>query len=640
MALSLYGSELLVSYGTGASTAHDYAGAAAGLANGGFALTFIAYPGYDYVTRVYDGFGASTAGPTDLGNNNINGGVSYRDGGIAELSNGALVETFAKIGLGVSDPIDVGVIRFQQNLTGSSGTVTPGPDSTSYQIGFQYNPTLASSRSGGYMVVWDDDATSYGRPLRNVIAQVFDNNGVAAGTTFVVSEPGYSGGDQVNPDVAGLANGRYVVAWQDNSGLDGSGSGVRARIFSSTGAVVSGEKAVNQGTTGSQVNPAVAGLAGGGFVVVWEDGGKIEARVFNASGAAVTGDLTIAQFAAGNKSSPDVTALLDGGFLVTWTTDATSVANGGDSSGTAVKARAFSATGAATSDEALVNSVTTGNQRHATAATLADGRVVVSWTDESNALNTGFEDRAQILDPRTKGVDVTGTAGVDKYVGSAFADILRGLAGNDQLRGGGGGDTLDGGPGADNMRGGSGNDTYVVDNGGDVVDEATGGSGVDTVRSSISFSLSDTVHVKGAVENLVLIGAAAIDATGNALANTIAGNGASNTLTGGPAGDSFLFNTALDKKLNVDLLADFDPGEGDRILLDNAIFKKLKKEGALKGKYFVEGKKAKDGNDYLVHNPKNDTLGYDKNGDKKGGFVKFAILPKGADVDHHDILVI
>ena len=63
------------------------------------------------------------------------------------------------------------------------------------------------------------------------------------------------------------------------------------------------------------------------------------------------------------------------------------------------------------------------------------------------------------------------------------------------------------------MAGGSGNDTYVVDGAGDVVTES-GGQGSDAVRSSIDYTLGNSV------ENLVLTGIDALNGTGNELDNT------------------------------------------------------------------------------------------------------------------------
>ena len=81
------------------------------------------------------------------------------------------------------------------------------------------------------------------------------------------------------------------------------------------------------------------------------------------------------------------------------------------------------------------------------------------------------------------------------------------------------------------MLGGAGHDIYVVDNGGDVVDES-GGDGTDTVQAAISFSLADSVHAIGDIENLTLLGSAAINGTGNALANVLIGNAGNNMLAG------------------------------------------------------------------------------------------------------------
>ena len=173
-------------------------------------------------------------------------------------------------------------------------------------------------------------------------------------------------------------------------------------------------------------------------------------------------------------------------------------------------------------------------------------------------VNFGFGD--DLYDGRGGGRvvgQVEGSNGIDQMFGGAFSDSFFGEAGNDTLDGGAGDDLLDGGNdndvltggagndtltgglGADTMLGGAGNDIYSVDNPGDIVNEA-GGSGIDLVQSSISFSLANPARAIGAVENLTLTGAAAINGTGNALANKITGNTGNNTLDGGLGNDTLL----------------------------------------------------------------------------------------------------
>ncbi len=109
--------------------------------------------------------------------------------------------------------------------------------------------------------------------------------------------------------------------------------------------------------------------------------------------------------------------------------------------------------------------------------------------------------------------------------GNAENNIITGDTGSNVLEGGLGQDLLDGAAGVDTLIGGGGDDTYVVDNAGDTLTESTN-EGADTVQSSVSYTLGANV------ENLNLIGTAAIDGTGNILANTLHGNGAANTLSG------------------------------------------------------------------------------------------------------------
>ncbi|WP_184399908.1 calcium-binding protein, partial [Rhizobium sp. BK650] len=85
--------------------------------------------------------------------------------------------------------------------------------------------------------------------------------------------------------------------------------------------------------------------------------------------------------------------------------------------------------------------------------------------------------------------------------------------------------------------GSTGDDTFTITSPLDVVDESRGG-GTDTVLSSISFSLADSAHAIGAIENLTLTGNANINATGNELANTLVGNYGANVLDGGVGADN------------------------------------------------------------------------------------------------------
>jgi Ca2+-binding RTX toxin-like protein len=127
---------------------------------------------------------------------------------------------------------------------------------------------------------------------------------------------------------------------------------------------------------------------------------------------------------------------------------------------------------------------------------------------------------------------VRGGSGDDSLVGGDGADTLHGSLGDDTLEGGEGDDRLVGGAGANRLLGGGGNDFYVVQSGGDTVTEA-GNAGIDTVQSSVGFTLGDHVEV------LALVGAGAMDGTGNALDNRLLGGGGANSLAG-LAGDDML----------------------------------------------------------------------------------------------------
>ena len=131
----------------------------------------------------------------------------------------------------------------------------------------------------------------------------------------------------------------------------------------------------------------------------------------------------------------------------------------------------------------------------------------------------------------------TSSANTINRSASTTADLINGLGGNDTLIGGNFNDTIDGGTGTDSMSGGLGNDTYIVDSAADIVVEAAGG-GTDLVQASVTYTLNSTSAAH--VENLTLTGTAAINGTGNALANVLTGNSAANLLSGLAGNDTIL----------------------------------------------------------------------------------------------------
>jgi len=280
--------------------------------------------------------------------------------------------------------------------------------------GAQTNPAVAISESGNFTVVWQStsgaDSSGFG-----VYGQEFSADGTAVGSEFVVNET--TRGRQFDPDVA-YGGDDFTVVWQGRG--EGDVSGVYARTFSAGGGA-GGEVLVNSTTRGFQGRPVVSANAAGNVVVAWQGRGEgdntgvfmrdigtgggneipvnldtsglqrlpavavaedgaitvawhsppdgIQARTFGAG--ADGGAIQVSQTEPGIQTRPDVTALTGGGFAVAWQGKGS-----GDHRGTHV--RTFDGSGAATTDEMLVNQTTRAAQvRPAVAA--ANAGFIVAW---------------------------------------------------------------------------------------------------------------------------------------------------------------------------------------------------------------------------------------------------------------------
>jgi Ca2+-binding RTX toxin-like protein len=207
-----------------------------------------------------------------------------------------------------------------------------------------------------------------------------------------------------------------------------------------------------------------------------------------------------------------------------------------------------------------------------------------SGDDTYSISSTAAADFVTITEAKDEGDD-TVISSVDYVLKAANVENLT-LVGTTGLKGTGNGsnnvitatigdDTLDGGKGIDTLIGGEGNDVYIVNSVTDsFADGGTTVGNIDTIRSSVSFDLSNTV-VAGlsAIENLTLTGTGGIKGTGNALSNVITGNSGANildagdsavtggddTLDGGKGNDTYIVNRAT-----VSVIESFENSTADK----------------------------------------------------------------------------
>src|SRR4030095_14739952 len=128
--------------------------------------------------------------------------------------------------------------------------------------GDQENGHVVLLRDGGAFFAWQGGTLGF----QHIFARV-----MGPGGTFLTGDIPVSSGageHQIDPVLAVLADGDVVVVWSSYR-QDGPNYDVFGRIFSPTGEARGPEFRVNQVIDLGRRTPAVAGLANGGFVVVW-----------------------------------------------------------------------------------------------------------------------------------------------------------------------------------------------------------------------------------------------------------------------------------------------------------------------------------------------------------------------------------
>jgi Ca2+-binding RTX toxin-like protein len=389
---------------------------------------------------------------------------------------------------------------------------------------------------------------------------------------------------------------------------------IYGEIRNDDGSVPAGSVQIAISTSGDDNgSPVAARLADGRIIVVWtHDGNEIRGQILNANGTKSGGELLLSVPSPTGSEAASVTALPDGGFAVGY-------ANKHEDQETFdLHISAFNSNGARVGADIVVGQALGFAMLEV--ATLADGRLAVTWNSRVGGEGPlDIDVYGQIMDLRQTGVTLTGTVGDDRYYGSRFNDAMTGEAGNDILSGHEGNDAIAGGLGNDRLSGHEGDD-FIAGDGGD--DMLFGQEGNDAIMGGLG---SD--NLTGGEGSDVIAGDAGSD--------VLLGQGGRDTLSGGAGSDAFVFDTApvVGRAKHFDRIVDFNGrGRGDKIYLDDAIFKGLsKKVGPLDAavkidkKAFWKGNAAHDKNDRIVVKSSGDVL-YDADGSGKGKAVVIAKL--------------
>jgi Ca2+-binding RTX toxin-like protein len=174
-----------------------------------------------------------------------------------------------------------------------------------------------------------------------------------------------------------------------------------------------------------------------------------------------------------------------------------------------------------------------------------------------------------------------------------------------------------------------------------------GGEGNDEVRASESWTLTAGADVE-TLRTTNDAGTEAIGLTGNSTGNAVIGNNGNNVINGGDGDDwltglagqdSFLFDTALDAAVNLDVITDFNVAD-DTIQLEQDIFSSNLGLGNIAAGEFVIGSAAQDANDRIIYDNATGALLYDSDGVGGATAIQFAELNPGLALTHNDFLVV
>ncbi len=149
--------------------------------------------------------------------------------------------------------------------------------------GVASDPRVAMLKGKQFAITWTETTGSGKAAQTDVYAQIFKVGNLKASSP-VIKVHSDSHADQDHAEITALKDGGFMVAWTDGSG-DGKGSSIMAQRFDADGVRLGEAQVVNSTTKGDQADPALTTLKNGKVVVTWDSefgdgsGSSVEAQI-------------------------------------------------------------------------------------------------------------------------------------------------------------------------------------------------------------------------------------------------------------------------------------------------------------------------------------------------------------------------
>jgi Ca2+-binding RTX toxin-like protein len=268
---------------------------------------------------------------------------------------------------------------------------------------FPINSTTANDQAGAtqtllsdgrILVTWTATDVSGHQP-HTIQGHYLSADGTPQGPDFQITID--RSGDPGAPSVTALSDGRAFVAWQSYIAADNV-TEVRGTLIDAEGHPVA-DMVVNSSTAISPQMPSVTTLADGQILLTYvsADGGDpkylgdIRGRILHDDGTVAVDDFTVNTTTWGTQYDPKVTALPDGRAFVTWRS------YDPDEGRYNVSGQFVNPDGSASGPDFRIVPGAQFNQSDASAAVLADGRILVAWTAQEPDGDSNIH--ARLLNP-------------------------------------------------------------------------------------------------------------------------------------------------------------------------------------------------------------------------------------------------